>query len=76
MCDASYVTYESTDNTEDNVIFARKYKTLQNVNILGARFYSSGTSFFSHFRLKHHWANFKQTWHKASLGEGDSSLLK
>ena len=29
---------------------------------------------FSHFNLllQNHWANFKQTWHKASLGEGDS----
>ena len=33
---------------------------------------------FSHFHLllKNHWANFNQTWHKVSLGEGDSSLLK
>ena len=32
---------------------------------------------FSHFHLllQNHWANFNQTWHKASLGEGDSSLL-
>ena len=29
---------------------------------------------FSHFHLllQNHWANFNQTWHKASLGEGDS----
>ena len=26
--------------------------------------------------LQNHWANFNQTWHKASLGEGDSSLFK
>ena len=28
---------------------------------------------FSHFHLllQNHWANFNQTWHKASLGEGD-----
>ena len=26
--------------------------------------------------LQNHWANFIQTWHKASLGEGDSSLFK
>ena len=33
---------------------------------------------FSYFRLllQNHWANFNQTWHKASLGEGDSSLFK
>ena len=33
---------------------------------------------FSYFRLllKNHWANLNQTWHKASLGEGDSSLFK
>ena len=26
--------------------------------------------------LQNHWANFNQTWHKASLGEGDSSMFK
>ena len=26
--------------------------------------------------LQNHWANFNQTWPKASLGEGDSSLFK
>ena len=33
---------------------------------------------FSYFRLllKNHWVNFNQTWHKAPLGKGDSSLLK
>ena len=33
---------------------------------------------FSHFHLllHNHWANFNQTWHKASLGKGDSSLFK
>ena len=33
---------------------------------------------FSHFQLllKNHWASFNQTWHKASLGGGDSSLFK
>ena len=33
---------------------------------------------FSHFHLllQNHWTNFNQTWHKASLGEGDSSLFK
>ena len=31
-----------------------------------------------HFRLllQNHWANFNQTWHKSSLGGGDSSLFK
>jgi hypothetical protein len=31
-----------------------------------------------HFRLllQNHWANFNQTWHKSSLGEGHSSLFK
>ena len=33
---------------------------------------------FSYFRLllQNHWANFNQTWQKASLGGGDSSLFK
>ena len=33
---------------------------------------------FSYFRLllQNHWANFNQTWHKASLGREDSSLFK
>jgi hypothetical protein len=26
--------------------------------------------------LQNHWANFNQTWHKSSLGGGDSSLFK
>jgi hypothetical protein len=30
-----------------------------------------------HFRLlQNHWANFNQTWHKWSLGRGDSKLFK
>ena len=29
-----------------------------------------------HLLLQNHWANFNQTWQKASLGEGDSSLFK
>jgi hypothetical protein len=31
-----------------------------------------------HFRLllQNHWANFNQTWHKSSLGEGDSKIFK
>ena len=32
---------------------------------------------FSHFHLlQDHWGNFNQTWHKASLGDGDSIFLK
>ena len=33
---------------------------------------------FSHFHLllKNHWAIFNQTWHKESLGEGDSNMFK
>ena len=33
---------------------------------------------FSHFQLllNNHWANFNQSWHKASLGKGNSKLLK
>ena len=33
---------------------------------------------YSHFlsHLQKHWANYNQTWHKASLGDEDSSLLK
>ena len=33
---------------------------------------------FSHFHLllQNHWANYNQTWHKVSLGCGDSSLFK
>ena len=29
-----------------------------------------------HFLLQNHWTNFIQTWHKASLGNEDSSLFK
>ena len=29
-----------------------------------------------HLLLQNHWANFNQTWHKASLGKGNSSLFK
>ena len=46
MCNASYVTWKYRQYRRYHVIFAWKYKTLQNVNILGARFNSSGTSFF------------------------------
>ena len=34
--------------------------------------------YFSHFHLllQNNWANFNQTWHNPSLGEGDSGLFK
>ena len=31
---------------------------------------------FKNLLLQNHWANFNQTWHKASVGEGDSCLFK
>ena len=31
---------------------------------------------YIHLLLQNHWTNFNQTWHKASVGEGDSSLFK
>ena len=31
---------------------------------------------FKNLLLQNYWANFNQTWHKVSLGEGDSSLFK
>ena len=31
---------------------------------------------FKNLLLRNYWTNFNQTWHKTSLGEGDSSLLK
>ena len=45
MCEASYVTWKYRQYIRYHVIFARKYKTLQNVNIMGARFNSNGTPF-------------------------------
>ena len=30
---------------------------------------------YFYFLLQNQWVNFKQTWHKKSLGEGDSSLF-
>ena len=45
MCDASYVTWYYRQYRR-YVNFARKYKILQNVNILGSRFNSSGTPLF------------------------------
>ena len=49
MCDASYVTWKYRQYRRYHVIFARKYKTLKNVNIPGARFNSSGTHFLRNF---------------------------
>ena len=46
MCDASYIKWKYRQYRIYHVIFARKYKTLQNVNIPGARFNSSGTPLF------------------------------
>ena len=46
LCDAGYVTWEYRKYRRYHLIFARKYKTLQNVNIPGARFNSSGTPLF------------------------------
>ena len=46
MRDASYVTWNYRQYRWYHVIFARKYKTWKNVNILEARFNSSGTPFF------------------------------
>ena len=46
LCDASYVTWKYRQYRRYHVIFVRKYKTFQKINIPGARFNSSGTSFF------------------------------
>ena len=46
LCDASYVTLKYRQYRRYPVIFVRKYKTFQKINIPGARFNSSGTSFF------------------------------
>ena len=52
MCDASNVTWKYRQCRRYHGIFARKYKTLQNVNILGARFNSSGTPIFIALKLR------------------------
>ena len=52
MCDASYVAWKYRQYRRYHVISARKYKTLQNVNIPGARFSSSGTPLFYTFFCK------------------------
>ena len=46
LCDASYVTWKYRQYRRYHVIFVRKYKTFQKINIPGARFNSSGTSLF------------------------------
>ena len=46
MWDASYVTWKYRQYKIYHVIFARKYKILQYVNIMEARFISSGTLLF------------------------------
>ena len=46
LCDASYVTWKYRQYRRYHVVFVRKYKTFQKINIPGARFNSSGTSFF------------------------------
>ena len=45
-CDACYVTWKYRQYRRYNVIFPRKFKTFQTINIPGASFNSSGTSFF------------------------------
>ena len=47
MCDESYVTWKFRQYRRYHVIFVRKYKTLQNLNIPRARFDSSGTLLFA-----------------------------
>ena len=47
LCDASYVTWKYRQYRRYHVIFVRKYKTFQKINIPGERFNSSGTSFFT-----------------------------
>ena len=46
LCDASYVTWKYRQYRRNSVIFVRKYKTSQKINIPVAWFNSSGTSFF------------------------------
>ena len=69
MCDASYVTWKYRQYRRYHVIFARKYKTLQNVNILGARIHSSGTSFFQFLLRPKHGILHKGHYHKGWLTE-------
>ena len=46
LCDTSYVTWKYRQYRRYPEIFVRKYKTFQKINIPGARFDSSGASFF------------------------------
>ena len=39
-------------------------------------YYKSYLTYNNEINIKNHWANFNQTWHNASLGDGDSSLFK
>ena len=58
LCDESYVTWKYRQYRRYHVIFVRKYKTFQKINIPGAIFSSSGTSFF----LKDYTAYFTSQW--------------
>ena len=49
MCDASYVTWKYRQYGRYHVIFVRKYKTVQKINLPGARLSSSGTPFFRQY---------------------------
>ena len=61
--------YDIFSSTE---LFWSKFVVVFGVIVLGV-----GLN-FSHFHLllQNHWANFSQTWQKASLGEGNSNFLK
>ena len=54
-------------SNEDPVLFSRKDKLQESENTLTK---------FKNLLLQNQGANFNQTWHKASLGEGDSNLFK
>ena len=57
LCDASYVTWKYRQYRRHHVIYVRKYKTFQKINLPGARFNSNGTSFFkcnNHKPLNHY----------------------
>ena len=55
LCDASYVTWKYRQFKRYHVIFVRKYKTFQKIDIPGARFNRSGTSFFHEFHSSCAW---------------------
>ena len=52
MCDASYVTWKNRQYRRYHVIFARKYKTLQKINIPVATFNSNDTPFLEEKNCK------------------------